>query len=100
MLQLKLYRNEALNILFARVVLCDITSTGDDVEPNVMEYTTDIYIAEIHLGESSMKTELAFYPLQCRFNLQILKWYEQDYTIWEMIPMAQEWGFKENEERT
>lgn len=95
MLQLKLYRNEALNILFARVVLCDLTSTGDDVEPNVMEYTTDIYIGEIALGESSLKTEMAFYPLQCRFNLEIMKWHEQEYTISEMIPMAQEWAFTE-----
>ena len=99
MLQLKLYRNDALNTLFARVVLCDLTHTGDDVEPNVMEYTTDIYIAEIQLGESSMKTELSFYSLQCRFNLALMKWYEQENQLNEIIPMAQEWALKEHQER-
>ena len=98
MLQLKLYRNDALNTLFARVVLCDLTFTGDG-EPNVMEYTTDIYIAEIQLGESSMKTELSFYPLQSRFNLAVMKWYEQEHNLDEMFPMVREWARNEHQER-
>lgn len=99
MLQLKLFRNDALNTLFARVILCDLTHTGDDLEPNVMEYTTDIYIAGIRIGESSVKAELEFYKLQARFNLQMLKWYEDEYTISELIPMVQDWAFNEDRER-
>ena len=98
MLQLKLYRNDALNTLFARVVLCDLTF-AEAGEPNVMEYSTDIYIAEIQLGESSMKTELSFYPLQCQFNLAVMKWYEQEFNISEMFPMVREWALKEHQER-